>query len=402
MVQHSGCQISRTLDQRLEANIDGLRIAQIAGWSASFDELKAGEAGDFFIAGLVAVESQNPRRFEQIVELAIARAVDTASEPYHPAYDPWRGVVSALAWADPSHAVGAIDQLLDTPRPRTRWVGVAACGARRIVQQPGLEAALSDREPMVRARAARTMGELGRSDSRVTLNSLLSDPNESCRFWAAWSAALLGTQEGLSTAEIGRVAGPWSEHALDLLLRCLPIERANEFLRPLGRDPLRRRTVIRGTAMIGEPLYLPWLTGQICDLAVARCAGDAFVTITGADVDDLRQDPPPNFNDGPNDDPNDERVTPAEDEGLAWLDPMKCGRWWEANRSRFHVGKPYFQGRPKPSIDWVEVLAEARQGFSVSCNRACVTAARTGHVRGSRTWRSTKVALEAHKRVTRR
>ena len=75
-----------------------------------------------------------------------ARAADTASEPYHPAYDPWRGVVSALAWADPSHAVGAIDQLLDTPRPRTRWVGVAACGARRIVQQPGLEAALSDRE----------------------------------------------------------------------------------------------------------------------------------------------------------------------------------------------------------------------------------------------------------------
>ena len=49
------------------------------------------------------------------------------------------------------------------------------------------------------------------------------------------------------------------------------------------------------------------------------------MTITGADVDDLRQDPPPNFNDGPNDDPNDERVTPAEDEGLAWLDPMKCG-----------------------------------------------------------------------------
>ena len=197
----------------------------------------------------------------------------------------------------------------------------------------------------------------------MTLNSMLADPNESCRFWAAWSAALLGTQEGYRVlTEIAQVAGPWCEPALDLLLRRLPIERANEVLRPLGRDPLRRRTSFgnrndRRSALftlVNRPDLRPHR---------ARCAGDAFVTITGADVDDLRQDPPPNFNDGPNDDPNDERVTPGEDEGLAWLDPMKCRRWWEANSSRFHVGKPYFQGRPKPSIDWVEVLAEARQGL---------------------------------------
>jgi uncharacterized protein (TIGR02270 family) len=350
------------LDERIEANIDGLRIAQMMGWSDSFDESEKGEAGDFFVAGILAVESGQLSRFEQITELAYARAAEMAGRPYHPAYDPWRGLVSALAWTTSSHVSGLIEQLLDTPRPRTRWLGVAACGARRIVRQYGLEAALDDREPMVRARAARTLGELGRSDSRAALNSLLSDSDPSCRFWAGWSAALLGTVEGLrALAEIGRSGDQWCEPALDLLLRRLPIESANEFIRPLGRDPRRRRTVIRATAMIGDPLYLPWLIEQIGDIALARCAGEALLTITGAEVEDVSRDPPPDLNDGSDEDPDDGTMMNWEDEGLAWLDPKKCDRWWEANRGRFRHGTPYFLGEPKTSVNWIDVLTEARQ-----------------------------------------
>ena len=62
--------------------------------------------------------------------------------PYDPAYDPWRGLVSALAWVDRVRAVREIGRLLDTPRPGTRWLSIAACGARRMVTQPGLEVAL--------------------------------------------------------------------------------------------------------------------------------------------------------------------------------------------------------------------------------------------------------------------
>jgi uncharacterized protein (TIGR02270 family) len=348
------------LDERIEANVDGLRIAKTCGWSASPDDLKDGEGGSFFVAGVLAAEGGDPGRFNEIIELAYASS--EASKPYNPAYDPWRGLVSALAWVDRTHAQAAIERLLDTPRPRTRWLGVAACGVRRAAPQHGLEAALTDREPLVRARAARTIGELGRTDLRAVLNSLLGDPDESCRFWAAWSAALLGTTEGLrALAEIAAVSGAWCEPALDLLLRRLPIEDAKEFLRPIGRDRQRRRTVLRATAMIGDPLYLPWLIDQINELTVARRAGEAFATITGVDVDDFSRDPPFDFDAEPNDDPDDEAVVQGEDEGLAWLDSEKCRRWWEANGARFRTGTAYFKGEPKPSVNWIGVLAESRQ-----------------------------------------
>ena len=161
-----GWRISPGSDERIEANIDGLRIAETSGWSAGCDELDAGGAGGFFVAGVLAVESDDPDRFDKLIARAYASAEKVASEPYHPADDPWRGLVSALAWVERGHAARAIDWLLDSPRPRTRWLGVAACGARRLVSQPNLEAALADHEPLVRARAARTMGQLGRADSR--------------------------------------------------------------------------------------------------------------------------------------------------------------------------------------------------------------------------------------------
>ena len=50
-------------------------------------------------------------------------------EPYEPAYDPWRGLVSAIAWVDQGHAVRTTDRLVQTSRPRTRWLNIAASGA---------------------------------------------------------------------------------------------------------------------------------------------------------------------------------------------------------------------------------------------------------------------------------
>jgi uncharacterized protein (TIGR02270 family) len=351
------------LDERIEANVDGLRIAEMSGWSASLDELDQGGAGDFFAAGVLAVESDDPGRLDGVIGRAYARAATTAGEPCHPADDPWRGLVSALAWVERVHAASAIERLLDTPRPRTRWLGVAACGARRSVLQPGLEAALADREPLVRARAARTMGELGRADLRAGLNALLADPDEDCRFWAAWSAARLGTTEGLrALAEFARSAGPMSDRALDLLLRCLSTERANAFLRPLARDPVRCRTVVRATGVIGDARYIPWLIGQTSDPAVARLAGEAFATITGADLTGLDHAPPSDVESGPNDDRDDEDVALDEDEGLAWPDPEKLGRWWEAHNGQFSAGTSYFLGTPKPSTDWRAALSGAHQG----------------------------------------
>jgi uncharacterized protein (TIGR02270 family) len=351
------------LDERIEAHIDGLRIAATGGWSASSDELAAGDAGDWFAAGVLAAESDGPDRFDQMIERADARAAATAGEPYHRAYDPWRGLVSALAWVERPHAAAAIGRLLDAPHARARWLGVAACGARRWVGQPRLETALADHpEPLVRARAARAMGELGKTDSRAKLAALLGDTDEDCRFWAAWSAARLGAGEGVEAlAPFARSSGPRRARALDLLLRCLPMERAHAFLRQLAQDPGLGRTVIQATAAIGDGNYLPWLVRQTGEPSVARVAGNAFAAITGADLaaNDLDRDPAADA--GADDDAADADLAPDEDEGLAWPDPEKVGRWWQANQQRFAAGTAYFRGSPKDSTDWLAALSEAPQ-----------------------------------------
>jgi uncharacterized protein (TIGR02270 family) len=350
------------IDGRVEAHVDALRIAESEGWSGLLDDLEEGGAGEYFLAGVLAVESRHTNRMDQVLEHAYARAAATTKLPYHPAYDPWRGLVSALGWIASTHAAGTIAYLLDTPRPRTRWLGVAACGARRMVKQPGLDTALADPAPSVRSRAARTMGELGRTDMRAALNALLRDSDDNCRYWSAWAAARLGTTEGLrALAEIARSPGERCEQALNVVLRLLPIERANAFLQPLARNPSHRRAVIRATAVIGDPLYVPWLAGQIADATVAQCAGEAFATITGANPTDLASDSPQDHAVAPNDDPADDAVGSSVDDGLPWLDPEKCGRWWAANRTRFSIGSTYFLGMPKASTNWFGVLMEGRQ-----------------------------------------
>jgi uncharacterized protein (TIGR02270 family) len=241
---------------------------------------------------------------------------------------------------------------------------VAACGARRSVRQHGLKAVLADREPMVRARAARTIGELGKADCRSELNAMLDDPEEGCRFWAAWSAARLGRTEGLrALTEFARSPGPRCERALDLLLRLLSTERANGFLRLLAREQGRRRTLIHAAAVVGDALYIPWLATQARDPSTARISGDAFAMITGADLAALGLALPlsADFQAGPSDDPDDENVAIDEDEGLAWPDSEKLDLWWEENKARFDNGTSYFLGLPKRSANWMGALSQAAQ-----------------------------------------
>jgi uncharacterized protein (TIGR02270 family) len=352
------------LDERVEANIDGLRIAETTGWSVPLDHLNDADASSYFVAGSLAVESDDFDRFDRVIGFADADAAAATSESYHPAYDPWRGLVSALSWVETAPAEGMIERLLESARPRKRWLGAAACGARRAAEHKGLDAALADDEPLVRARMARTIGELGRSVLRPALISLSMDRDENCRFWAAWSATLLGMTEGPQTLyEFAQTPGLWSEVALDLLLRALPVRDANELLRPLGRDMQRRRNIIRATAAIGDPTYVPWLINQLEQPAVTQHAAEAVIGITGVNVDAVRRDESPEVQSVPNDDPNDQTVVSPENNGIPSLDPTKCRQWWQVACAHFRSEVGYFQGQPKASVNWLSVLANARQAL---------------------------------------
>ena len=50
------------LDDRTEAQIDGLRIADDEGWEICREAMEIGETGEIFTAGVLAFESKVPER----------------------------------------------------------------------------------------------------------------------------------------------------------------------------------------------------------------------------------------------------------------------------------------------------------------------------------------------------
>ena len=91
---------------------------------------------------------------------------------------------------------------------------------------------------------------------------------------------------------------PRADRALDLLLRRLDLPQANAWLREFAKLPDRQRNLIRGTGVIGDPLYIPWLIEHMAEPATARLAGEAFSMITGVDFAyrDLDRQPPATSN----------------------------------------------------------------------------------------------------------
>ena len=258
-----------------------------------------------------------------------------------------------------------IDELGSASAPRARAISIAAFGARRSDPGDRFNSALAHTSPLVRARAYRTAGQLGRAELVAELRSGLTDDDPECRFWSAWASARMGAGgEALDVlADIAWNNHPRAVRALDLLLRRLDVPQANAWLREFAKLPGRQRDLIRAAGVIGDPLYIPWLIERMAALETARLAGEAFSMITGVDLAyrDLDRKPPQDFESGPNDDPADENVSLDDDEHLPWADAEKIGRWWAANRGRFNVGTAYFLGAPKAAADLLQALSDAYQ-----------------------------------------
>ncbi|MGA9015449.1 MAG: TIGR02270 family protein, partial [Acetobacteraceae bacterium] len=313
-------------------------------------EFHKGEPAFNFLAASLALMTEDAKFFRSTI------GTDPAAG--------WlRATIAALAWAERDAAGRAIGHL-HKGVPLGRAIALGALGARRSDQGAILTTALADSSPLVRARAYRTTGQLGRADLMVQLRPGLTDPDPECRFWSAWAAARMGATEPLDIlADIAWNNLHRADRALDLLLRRFNVPQANAWLREFAKLPDRQRALIRATGVIGDPLYIPWLIEHMATPATARLAGESLSMITGLDLAyrDLDRRPPADFQSGPNDDPADENVSLDEDENLPWPDPERIGQWWTANRSRFSAGTAYFLGTPKVSADWLEALSDAFQ-----------------------------------------
>ena len=236
----------------------------------------------------------------------------------------------------------------------------------RIDPGEPLQQAVLDDNPVVQSRALRAVGELGRIDLAHLAARLVSHADESCRFFASWSAALLGLRDqdvAGTLRAFAESAGDYAERAVQTALHCMRPDKARTWLSSLLNDPKRLRLGVIGIGVWGDPALVSELIGYMELENVSRIAGEAFSMITGVDLksSNLDRPKPERFEAGPNDDPADPNVAMDADEDLPWPDANLIGKWWEKHASEFQPGVRHLLGKPI-TIDWMQqVLRIGRQ-----------------------------------------
>lgn len=324
------------LDERLDAHLDGLRIAGDQGLAVSLAALDPEGPGSVFGAAVLAAERADAKGMDEV--LAHADAAPSLS----------RSVVSALAWVSFDVARPVIERLVASASPLHRRIGIAASAAHR--RDPGVPLAWAarDDEPRLRARALRAAGELGRHDLLAAARDGVRSDHEETRFWASWSAALLGEGAAIDVLwSIAREGGPFAERAVAVAARRGDVREARSRIEDLAVAAETARAAVIGAEALGDPGLVPWLFERMSTPTLARIAAEAFAMITGAVIErGLAGTAPEGFTAGPIEDPRDPDVAMDRDRGLPWPNIDALRAWWSGRERGYRRGTRYLLGAP--------------------------------------------------------
>jgi uncharacterized protein (TIGR02270 family) len=343
------------LDERVEAHVDGLRVAGEGGWRIALEQLQRRcGAGELFAAGVQALESGESDRIERLVGRAQAEQ------------ETRRGFVGAIAWCRPSLLATTVRNWNASSRSFSRYLALCAGSVHRAEPGHTLAERIFDDHPRVRARALRLAGELGKIEHRALCVRRLNEADDSEeRFWSAWSTVLLGDRDaGLQMlVAMALDDGPHRWNALEVAVRAMGSERGVGFIREVSRGAAAPRAIITAIGHLGDPAAVPWLIERMRDATLARTAGAAFAMITGADLDEEKLTRPGEAVAVPNDDPADNRIDGAMDEDLGWPDPALVRRWWELRQHKWAPGSRYLCGNRADALskDVLEVVSQQQR-----------------------------------------
>src|SRR3569623_1592094 len=165
------------LDERVEAHLDGLRVAGEDGWAIAHKQLAFKKPGEVFAATALAFDSGDARRIQAVLDVALTKPPLA------------RALVSALGWLPTKSAIERVEPMLADKNPALRRVAIAAAAAHRHHPRARLVESLRDADPALRARALLAFGQLGDVQSINELRQHLQSHDVGCKFAAAWSIA---------------------------------------------------------------------------------------------------------------------------------------------------------------------------------------------------------------------
>ncbi len=341
------------LDERVEANIDGLRVAGEIGWGFSKQLLDQDEPGSIFLTAVLALEGEDSSKINLVYE-KVESNPEFSDE-----------LIAAFGWVESRFLQGKVLGLLVSSSPFWRQLGISACLTHRTNPNDYLKTAMDDNNLLLKARALRAVGELGLKEYASKLKETLRSNDEASCFWAAWSSLLI-REFGSAIPALKSIAeseSSFNKKALLIALKAMDTKSSYTWLKELATKPDRIRFVLEGTAAVGDPVFMPWIIKQMGEPKLARVAGESFSSITGVDIEyeDLDGEQPEDDDLEPNDNPNDENVTIDQDKNLPYPDPKLIQQWWDSHKQLYSFGKRYLLGEEINVKTLTNVLLKGNQ-----------------------------------------
>lgn len=340
-------------DERVEAHLDGLLIAGETGWqqtaAVGFDD-----PGEFFTGLWLAIALGKKDCVDELL---------LASEDNSEAH---RAMISALGWLAPDKLQGVVKALLSSDSPHQHYLGIGACAVHRVNPGKALDMALKRESPALRARGLKAIGELGLIERITEAESDLDHPDSECRFWASWSAGLLGSDKAINNLKAFAITDSSRRRAaIELVIKLMPLEAAHSWIRELAAQPDGLRWALMSAGYLGDPFYLEPLIKQCTNDKVARVAGEAFENITGLSIYEqsleIIPETAPNDEEENDDQDGDYGDQSGDDEALVIPDPEKMALWYRSNHQQFLAGQRLNCGKPISRDHLARVLRSGQQ-----------------------------------------
>jgi len=341
------------LDDRVEANLEGIRVAGDAGLPFLQELLEADDAGACFALALLALETGDNKRLEELFDQAMNK----------PEYI--EELVSAFAWSHPLHLKDIVKSLLTSDDEIANIIALKACAAHNKHIPNYLPLFLNHSSSRVRSATLHAGANIGGIEFSSLLWALGTPDDEAEQFELARAKAFSNKPE-MAADPLIRIAlsnSPFKIDAVNLTMQLPNVKTSKELLITLDNSVGRSRDVIRGFGLLGDPSAMNWLIDKTETQEFARLAGGSISMITGIDLThegiELTNDPE-GFYAGPDDDPSNDDVAMDEDEDLPWPDTNLLREWWD-NSARLFSDSLYLTGREKVSTELQMVLTEGKQ-----------------------------------------